>query len=234
MRGWFAYAGLISKKFPPPRRVLARFVPFWWRPWSWSQSEPTRAGLVNSLAMVVGLLSAAWMPKGSCAGVWLFSCALGVAVYRLAALQFWPRHAQSRAFRQQSMAAPLAVVIGILGLSWVPRELVWIVCVALALAAMLVAVRVLRCVRLDRVRMGQRAWRHLHRRISMIKYAAPGEASDETEYERSMDHQHAWSIAGRLASCHGRYEDALPPEVGSLIAEAADLFPEMVRSTPSQ
>lgn len=231
MREWLARAIQAKRQPPAVRRVLAKRCSWGWRAWVWIQKDPVRAGLLDCIVMVIGLALTVHLPQQYPAAVWLFAGGLAHAKFRLAAVQFWPRHARNRAHRHEGLALPIAVVFGVIGLSWVPRNQLWVVCAALVLAAAFVAIRAVRCAQLDRARMRQHALQFLNSKISR---PSSGSRSADGLGSQDFDQQHAWSIASRLASCHDRYQDTLPPEVGGLIAEAADLFPEMVRSAHSR
>jgi hypothetical protein len=214
------------------RRVLAKRCNWGWRAWTWIQKDPVRAGLMDCGFMGIGLALTVHLSQQFPSSVWLFAGGLAHAKFRLAAAQFWPRHARHRAHRHEGLAMPIAVVLGVIGLSWIPRNQLWVVCAALVLAAAFVAVRAVRCAQLDRARMRQHALQFLNSKIS--RSPCSGASGADCQGSQGYEQQHAWSIASRLASCHDRYQDTLPPEVGGLIAEAADLFPEMVRSAHSR
>jgi hypothetical protein len=124
--------------------------------------------------MGIGLALTVHLSQQFPSSVWLFAGGLAHAKFRLAAAQFWPRHARHRAHRHEGLAMPIAVVLGVIGLSWIPRNQLWVVCAALVLAAAFVAVRAVRCAQLDRARMRQHALQFLNSKISRPCSGASG------------------------------------------------------------
>jgi hypothetical protein len=75
------------------RRVLAKRCNWGWRAWTWIQKDPVRAGLMDCGFMGIGLALTVHLSQQFPSSVWLFAGGLAHAKFRLAAAQFWPRHA---------------------------------------------------------------------------------------------------------------------------------------------
>jgi hypothetical protein len=115
-----------------------------------------RTGLMDCGFMGIGLALTVHLSQQFPSSVWLF--AGGLAHASFASRQHSSGHAMPGTARigMKGLAMPIAVVLGVIGLSWIPRNQLWVVCrSARARPAAFVAVRAVRCAQLDRARMRQ-------------------------------------------------------------------------------